>query len=374
MPRFKVIEVTGVSPVNLLNDLTKSNIAIQNFTKIGPKVVQFQINRQNFNNLLLIAKEKCYTINVIKGDYLQTIKGLLTKRFGVVLGLLIVFTANIVFGQFTFNFNIQGTQNIDKQVVIDALNKYGIGLFKINHFDGEDLEKYLVKNINQIALVSVMKKGNTIVVNIKEKLPEITNTFEYVTSTHNMLVTSVNVVKGTALVKEGDVITKGTKIIAPYYFDANGNQIECQPIGSVTGDTWFCGKVEFQEDSVQLKRTGKKIKNATYYLGSKQIYAVHKPVSFATYEYNVKSVNAFRNLFFPFNIKYEYYFETKPVNVHRDYSKFQLELEKQSKQLAYAELPAGLAVQEENTITTKVGDKYIITTYLKSSVEVKHVN
>ncbi len=365
-----LVQLEGVSSINLLNQLVANNIAVSNYTKIGAKSVKFEINASIYPQLLVLAKEKCYNVNILRDKPFVRLLNCARARLGIVIGIVIVVVCNVLFSRFTFSYHIMGLDTLAEQTVVDKLQSFGIRKGKINHFDNAQLEVYLRKEIPQISLVSVATKGNVLIVNIKEKLPEIDTSHVAITAPQNMLITDLQVIAGTPMVKVGDVAVKGTELVAPYYYDAEGKQISCQPIAKVTGDVWYVGSVQFQEDRVEYKRTGKKIRNATYYMGSKQIFATTKPVTFATYEVVERKVSAFKNLFFPFNIAYKYYFETKPIQVHTNYEDVKDKLASDSSKLARQSVPQGCNINDEKLVVSQVGDIYTITTYLRSSIEV----
>ena len=365
------IQLQGAGSTTLLNELLKSNIVIHNVQIISPKCIQFEINISMYQNLLLLSKEKCYNIIVLKDNIFVRLKNLVLKRAGVCIGLVLVVVFNIIFSRFTFSYQILGLETISTQSVEDALSKYGIKKGKINNFDNNDLEIYLRKAIPEISLVSVMKKGNVLVVNIKEKLPEIDTTHYALTAPHTMLITKIDVVNGTALKKVGDIATKGEELVAPYTYDQEGTKVDCEPIAVVSGKVWFVGSVQFEEDKIEYRRTGKKIKNVRYYLGNKNIYSSVKNVSYEYFDKETKHVKAFNNLFVPLNITYDYYFETKAVNVHTDYASVEQSLIDESKSKAYSSIPNGYVVNNEKVVVSNSNGKYVITTYLESDIEVK---
>ncbi|MBR4745646.1 MAG: sporulation protein YqfD [Clostridia bacterium] len=368
------ISVSNCSPTTVINILYSNGIVAQNIIKTSATCVEFTIYKKMLANLLGILNEKCYNVDVVKNYGIQSVFDYVIKRLGIVVGTFIVIASAIIFSKFTFYINVMGNNYVSTNSIIECIANYGIKIGKINTFEADKLEKYIIENIQDISLVSVTSVGNTITINVKEKLPQITNTYNSITAPYNMLITSIDVVSGTPCVKVGDIVKKGDELIYPYYIDHNGAKSQCEAIGKVIGDTWFCASSTFDENSVESVRTGKKLTNSEYYLGTKKLFATNKHCSFDSFEIEYKKENLFNGLFIPLNINYTIYHEVQFVTTHREFADYEDKLKQETYNKAIACVPEGFEIIENNTTVNKVGNNYVVSTYLKSVVEVNNVN
>ncbi|MBP5651311.1 MAG: sporulation protein YqfD [Clostridia bacterium] len=368
------INVSNCSPTTVLNLLYANGIIAKDISRTSATSVEFTIYKKMHANLLGILNEKCYNVSVVKNYGIQSVFDYIIKRLGVVVGVFIVIASAIIFSKFTFYINVMGNNSVPTDSIIECIASYGIKKGKINTFETDKLEKYIIENIQDISLVSVTSVGNTITINVKEKLPQITNTYSSITAPYNMLITSIDVISGTPSVKVGDIVKKGDVLINPYYLDHNGTKLQCEAIGKVVGDTWFCASSNFEENIVESVRTGKKLTNSEYYLGTKKLFATNKHCSFDSFEIEYKKENLFNGLFIPLNINYTIYYEVQFITTHREFADYEDILKQETYNKASKCVPEGFEIIENNTTVNKVGNNYVVSTYLKSVVEVNNAN
>ncbi len=372
MDKFKgyyLVKYDGLNFEKFTDFLIKNNVKIFDVKKQTQKEIYFKVSSRDYKTVILKQDNKWYELSVIKKFGLAHLKEIFFKRIGLFVGLTCVIIFSVIFSKTTFNYSITGCENIKQEEVLQALKNYGVKFGKINHFDNDDLEHYLLENIPKISLVSVMTKGNTICVNIKEKTQSDVNVFEPITSPYTMLVGKVNLVSGTLLVKEGDVVLKGKQLVAPYVLNADGSKTPCKALATISGEVWFCGNVDFKTKESVLKRTGKKIKNSFLCFNEKVILSSVKENSFEFYEAEHEQTKL-KNFFYPLTIKNEIIYECKYVDVSRDFEKEKDNLVAESKKMALATVPSGFEITEETQKTIKIGDLYKVQTYLKSNVEI----
>ena len=299
----ETIEITHCNPVSVLNVIKFNKIHVDNCT-IATSSIMFTISRKYHNALVDVLGKYNYQYSIINYIGWRKFSALIKYRLGLVVGTCICLIASLIFGRFTFYINVLGLNTIARQEVIQTINKYGVSVGKINHFDNAQLEKYILSNIDKVSLVSVTNRGNTITINIKEKLSEDVKDFDDIIAPMNMLITSIDIVSGTAAVSEGNIVKKGEILVFAYYLDNAGLKHKCDAIANIKADTWFCATTQFKEDSVTRVRTGKVIKNSTYYLGGKQILQAAKPNNFKLFVEETREVHLFNRLFLPLVVKY----------------------------------------------------------------------
>lgn len=364
-----------------LNSITKLKITGLNFDKFFVMmnlndIELFDLKRLSYNELVLSVKQYDYSkfmklikplnykIENLKYGGVGLIKYLFFKRLGVFLGLLISVILFIIVNNFTFNFTVLGLENINRELVIEEINKFGVKPFKINNFNNGELEKYLTEKIKQISLVSVKKKGTTLIVNIKEKLPEITEEFVPIYSDYNFIIETINVYSGSSKYKVGDIIKKGDILVEPYII-SNDQKVMCKPVAEITGKAYFTSSIEFQEKSIELQRTGKSVVvESNYELGGKTFLKNKKKNNFNKFELETKTTNLFNNFFLPIKINKTIAYELKEVEVVKSFDENKENLEKEVLKNAKSKIINNLNIDEEKIIITKTENKYYVNCYI----------
>ncbi len=370
---YYLVKYEGLNFDRFLDYVIRQNVDIWDLKKVSAKEIYFKVSAFNYKHILSKHTQKWYNICIVQKYGLAKLKSTLIRRVGLVVGLSCVIILSAIFSKTTFNYSITGLNTISQQQVEDLLENYGIKKGKINNFNNDDLEQYLLEKLPKISLVSVMVKGNTLSINIKEKEESLNTYLPVITSPYTMLITGINVTSGTLAVKVGDVVKKGSVLVYPYVLNTDGSKTKCKAVASIQGDIWFCGNVDFKEKEEVLVRTGRKTTKRTTYFGKYPLLTKNPNVSFEFYEVESRQSQT-KNFFLPFSTKTQVYYECKYKTVTRSLEKEKEGLFKQSKQNAYATLPAGFNVVEETQQIIKVDNIYKIQTYLKCNVEITNDN
>ena len=165
------------------------------------------------------------------------------------------------------------------------------GFEKINKksdIDTSKFEKDLSSNLKNVSLVSIIIKGNTLVVSIKEKVQnseyENKDNFAPIVSDFDGILTKVQLVQGTLNKKVGDIIKKGDVLVFPYIVDASGNQRQVEPKAEIYAKVYITQKASFYDVEMIAKRTGKSMIKTDIFAFGLKIFSDHKECEFALYE------------------------------------------------------------------------------------------
>ena len=259
---FARIRVDGLNLDKLFKIFKKNNIAVFNVKRTSYKQIFFNVKSSQVKNLLISLNKPCYNVTVEKHYGISKVFSLLKKRIGVSVGVLVFTIIVIVLSSFVWSIEVYGNEDISDAEVMSALTSAGVTVGKT--FDNKQIEyaeNYLQQNLNKVSMVSVIKKGSSIIVNIKEvRSPEVMNmvgTSSDLVSDFEGLVTAVNLVQGTPLVQVGDTVQMGDTLIAGYFNTLNGNKTNCIAMGDVFAKVWYSSTLEFDENLVINRRTGK---------------------------------------------------------------------------------------------------------------------
>ena len=369
-----LIKYEGLNFSRFLDFCIKHNVELKDIEVKEYDKIFFKVSSRDYKHTLLKVKNKWYNISVVKYYGISKFKHVFLRRIGLFIGFACVIITTIIFSKTTFNYNITGLETIEKQEIVDVVEEFGVVLGKINDFDNAELENYLSQQIPKISLVSVMKKGNTLCINIKEKFNSQENVLEAITAPYTMLVNEINVISGTLLVKEGDVVMKGKTLVAPYTVLSDGTKAPCKAVAIIKGDIWFCGNVDFKLKDNILVRTGKKVVVSELTFANKSLLKQNKNVGFELYEVE-KTKTYVKNFFLPFGFNKTIYYECEYREVVNTLDENKERLLAESMDIAKNSVPTGYEIVEENQNIIKVDDNlYKIQTYLKSTLEINNAN
>lgn len=163
--------VQGLNFYKFLKEIKKNNIEVfelnyndYNHFSVGVKI-------KDKNSFIKIAKNLNYKLEIIKRtkliDKLNLIKNNLIMTFCVVSICIGLFISS----KFVFKIEVFGLENVPLENIITVLNNNGFGAFKRKtQYNLEKIEIILKENINEISLASSVIIGNTLIVNVKEKI------------------------------------------------------------------------------------------------------------------------------------------------------------------------------------------------------------
>ncbi|MDE6583266.1 MAG: sporulation protein YqfD, partial [Clostridia bacterium] len=191
----------------------------------------------------------------------------------------------------------------------------------------ENIEIGLVENFEEISFASCIVKGQTIVINIKEKLlpNEMVGDFAPIIAQKDGKITEIELISGTAVVKVGDYVTKGSVLIEPYTIDTSGNLMQVEAKAKIVAEVYNQESVEHYENSVEILRTGKVIEHSEVTLFGLSIYTLKPEMDFEFYETEVQDVNLIENIFLPFKMRKTTYYELEKRTISSNFEEVESE-------------------------------------------------
>ncbi len=311
-----IFKICGYNIERTINFLCEKGVKFLEFEKTDLKHANVRIKKQsekyflqtlNKRGIKVLSKQEC-GINLALSFF--------AKRVGLLLGFFLVFASFVVLNNFLFRIEVYGCEKVSKTEIISLLNEKGYSFFKnMNSFKNEDIEKCVMDNFDSVSMVSAIKRGNSIVLNIKEKLLndeyENLGNLQPFKSTKNGIITNITLIQGTLLVKVGDIIKVGDELVAPYTVDSNGNVIPTIPKAKISVDAWVEGKVFQEKVEKKVERTGNYVSyRETTIFGSPIFSNFENELKFKNYE-KVEKECYLSNFILPIKYREVFYFETK---------------------------------------------------------------
>lgn len=359
--------INGMNVEKFILILSKNKIYVTNIKRINYNHFELKTNCFYYKKLLEQASKLCYNISVIKTTGLYSFYCFFKKRLALFAMLVVGVSLFAINTLFMWKIEVNGNSQIATSKLTTMLNKHdiyiGCAKSKINT---TQVEQLVYSNFNQVGLVSAVMYGNTLVINIQEKLyVKELETFEPLVATKNGVIKDVVLISGTLNCKVGDTVKKGDILVYPYVYDANNMEKPIIALAQITAYVDVEGRVEYNEYQTTYQKTGKSKTHRALNIFGLKINLTKNHNTYKNYNTKTASYYVFNNNLLPIKITKTTYYQTKPQQTFVEFEKVkQFHIDK-SKQLAY-ESVGKLEVLQENTVISNNENMYYIITYLKT--------
>lgn len=291
------------------------------------------------------------------------------------IGAFLVFSFFLIFqSQFILRYKVYGVSVLSEKSVVSFVKKSFS--HRKNKIKTKEIESSLFDKFEEISLVSCAIKGQTLVINIKEKLlPEaVFGDFLPIISQKNCKITQIDLTSGTALVKVGDYVRAGDVLVEPYAIDTDGKRKKVQASAKIFADVYNVGMSEHFEKRVETFRTGRFCEKSDVMLFGLKIYSRAEKNNFKNFEVEVQEKNLSKNNILPFKVKKTFLYETESRTVE---SKFEDEKEiylKKSREKALENCKQSDKIKEEYHTIRHLGGVTIVSYCVITQEEVGVLN
>jgi len=371
-------KIKGLNFNKLINTLKKQNINILMLNKLVYNEFEIKIYKRDALNFENHLKNNGYTFKIIKKSKLLTFLDCIKKNIALFMVTIIVAIGLGFISNFVLQIKVVGNQNVSIQRIESVLKQNSIvkGKFK-SSYNLNSIELLLKNSIEEISLVSCVLKGNTLLINLKEKIDNVELQREYlpILAPFNMLIKNVSVKSGTCVVSVNDTVKKDEAIVLPYINYKDGTKLKVQAQAEIEAYIELSNTQYYTENHQERVRTGKKHIQQEYSFYNFCWKGANKPNSFKDYEVEKKFCFVFDNMLLPIKQKTIYYYETTLKQVFKPFNK---NLEKnlicENEKLLYNNVIDKVNLQDYSFFsTTKFADNmYLVTTYLKANVVLKY--
>ena len=293
------------------------------FTQLSKDVCILKIERKDSKTSTLEIKPRDYkkVKNFLVNNNFEILKAqaygavhtlrLLRSSYGIIAGMIFSVALYISCFPFVWQIKVYGNEHINSQEICQFLENNSSKIK--TSIDTAKLEILLKQNFERISSVSVSIVGQSLVVNVNEKvLPEeITGNFKAIVSQFDGIITNITLVSGTLMARVGDIVRKGEVLVEPYVIDTDGQQRKVKAEAEIFADVWLCGKSEHYQQYLQTSRTGRVAKISEVQLFGLTIYSHHQENNFKEYETQEITQNLTNNNFLPLKLKTITLYETK---------------------------------------------------------------
>ena len=365
---YKLI-CTSNNSMALINLCSLNGLLLNNVIK-NDDGIEFELNHQNYLKFRKLNTSS-FDIKVVRlGGFKIILDGLL-YRIGLVVGMMLCLIGMYFLNNRLLQVHVYGLTTIEEEIVKQELKSMGIRKMSYMNFDTEKLESELTKKFN-FSLVSIITKGNSLIISVKESLPSLENTYIPIVANYNMVISSIKVYSGTCVVKNGAIVYKGDTLVEPY-IKSGESIVYVTPCADLLATAYFSSSYNFINHEEVLQRSGKKeIIDVSVKLGNWTIKKHSKQTKYQ--EYELEEVKSFvTQNFLPIEITKKYAYEMVKVSIERNFEEVKDKIISDTKNIAYSQVPKELSVEDENIVITPTSNGYLVNVYLSSKVQEKYV-
>lgn len=311
------VEITGLNIDRLINGLVNSGIVLSDIIRVSHRIVIVCVTDKMLKKLLVHLNPLWYNVVILsRCSITNSLKSLLTKRLGLIVGLIAALVLVVTFNMFVWDIKISGNNTIKDEIVIQKLEDLGIkkGCL-IREINQKELAQKLNTQIDEASLISIEIKGVTLIVNLKERVIKPDENKEELSdeiiSKYDCQITKIALLNGTPMVKAGDIVCQGDVLGAAYEEHYVGSQKVREYIraeGEFWGKVWFTSTKHFAVDGVRYNKTGKSKTRFFWEIFVKNKKT--KPSPYGLYEARSESVKL--SFLLPITIHKTKYYELKP--------------------------------------------------------------
>lgn len=212
------ISVEGYFIERFINMCISKGILLWNIRREKSTYLQANINIKDFKRIKQVLRKTKCKISIKDKKGFPFILNKYRKRKVFVIALLIICVVIMGTSRYIWNIEIMGNEKIDTEELLQELNNKGIIVgAKKSKLDTNEIIRKIRLERDDIAWLSIDLNGTNAIIKIVENTekPEIINENEYcnIVSDKSGVITKINAKNGTALVKEGDVVTDGMLLV-----------------------------------------------------------------------------------------------------------------------------------------------------------------
>ena len=338
-------EIEGLNLDRFLNTLFEKSIAVQNVERPAYNKLIFECKKSDFNEIKKLLETFKIEFKIVGWSGLLYWVRSNWYRFGLLIGVIFAIYASFYVTGFYWNVEVEvDTLNPEMVAkVTDYLNSQNLKVgAKIRDVSTRDIERLILKNIDDCAMVVVENEGVTLKVFVKQAENGRSLSNSNIVAGFSGVIEEINLGSGTLLVNIGDAVVEGQPLIqsgnvGDVFMEARGEIVaKCLISGDAVGSTQL--KTE--------KRTGNCVTVAFIEVMGKKFYSsemteIDAQNCFSNYEIEEEECQLSKNNLVPIKKTCITYYEIEEVCDIINIEQLTEDLKSTAYNVAKAKLPNG---------------------------------
>ena len=316
------IIVEGFFTERFINICSSKKIFLWNLKKKNPSILSANISIKDFKKIKEICKKTKCKVSIKNKKGIPFLFDKYKKRKMFIILLIPVAIVTIVSSMYVWNIEIDGTQNIDKKELLEELKNKGLDVGKLKtKIDTKNIINNIRLEREDISWIEINLKGTNAIVSVveAEKKPELIKDNEYcnIISDKRGVVEKITAEKGTALVKKGDIIEIGTKLIGGFMEEKYTDTRYVHAKGEIKARVWYTKRIKSKFTRKEREQTGVEKKKYSIIFNNFKINLYKSIPNFEKYDTinEHKRLKLFSNFYLPVVLQKDTYKEVKSKEV-----------------------------------------------------------
>ncbi len=213
-------QVSGKNIDYLPEFLHRKKVSVINFLKENESLAKVTIDVSDINKFFAICKNMCYNKKVVGYRGVLCPLTLFINKVGLCLGIVIFIIISTLLNGVCLGVKIQGSGVAFESETRSLLKTLGVSKYALfSKIDYNQIENKILSSNPNITFVSVYKEGNFLVVDSQitsSKIEVLGENSADITSVVDGVIEEIVVLRGTPLVKVGDMVKKGDLLVGAY--------------------------------------------------------------------------------------------------------------------------------------------------------------
>jgi len=317
---FLRISVEGYFVERFINLCVSKNILLWKTEREKATFLKTNISINDFRKISSIAKQTKCRIKIENKKGLPFLFNKYKKRKIFFILLFMIMLGVVSLSNFVWNIQIEGNNKIEKQELIETLKQEGLDIGKLkSSIDTKEIINKMRLDRNDLAWIGIEIKGTNAIVKVVEAdlKPEIIPEDEYcnIVATKPGIIVKVNAINGTPVVKEGDVINKGTTLIAGWLEGKYTGTRYVHANGEIKAKVWYTQTEKISLKEVKNVKTNNEENKYSVKLNNFQINLYKTLSNFEKYDTIItnQKVKLFSDFYLPIEIIKTTNYELKEI-------------------------------------------------------------
>ena len=310
------IEVEGYFIERFINICNSKKIFLWNMKRKHSTIIRVNIGIRDFKRIKKIAKKTKCRVKIQKKRGIPFILHKYKKRKIFAIFFILLIIAVIALSNFVWNIEVIGNDKISAEEIIKDLadDNFKVGASKTNLNTKNIIDKIRLKR-SDLAWMGIEIKGTNAIVKIVEAdlKPDIIKEEEYcnIVATKDAMIVKINAQNGTAVVKEGDIVTKGTVLIQGWLEGQFTGIRYVHANGEVQAKVWYSQKISVPLKQIKKVKTGKEENKYSVRINNFEINLAKGVPKFQNYDTieTSKKLKLFSDFYLPIEIHQKTYQE-----------------------------------------------------------------
>ena len=322
---YVTIVIEGYFIEKFINICISKKVILSNMDRKKSTILHANIRITDFKKLKKIAKTTKCRVNILKKKGMPFVFNKYKKRRAFAYALITIIVLIFISSLFIWNIEIIGDTKISKEEIYDRLKEDGLSLGKLKYtIDKKEIINDIRLDRDDVAWMGINIKGTNAIIEIVDKVKKIEeiNPEEYcdIIADKTGVITDIVVRNGTANIKVGDVVEKGSTLVSGWIEGKYTDTRYVHAEADIYAKTWYTEKSKIDLNQVIQERSSNTENKYTISINNFKINLYKKLTNFKNYDTIIfeNKLRLFSNFYLPIGLTKQTNFEL--IDIEKTYT------------------------------------------------------